>query len=224
MDIGRNIWDETDGKLIATANHTMGTRQNTKGKTAQRKMDGKDGVLSKHGLTEEYKLTEESDMCETWFRAKETHCTPEKYCIIIYLLRSFIYTVVFLFLLCVLFALFASCSFFVFLLACLYSFGVAFGFLCWSYNWQLYCSASTLSNWPELILLLSPPPTLLLLLLTLWLPGWHLSTHKCLSHTKIWAYFTVFHHTTFQVKNYGGSQSTGEEKKMFGRFFVKSSL
>ena len=25
-------------------------------------MDGKDGVLSKHGLTEEYKLTEESDM------------------------------------------------------------------------------------------------------------------------------------------------------------------
>jgi hypothetical protein len=34
------ILDETEGKLIATANHKIGTRENTKEKKALTKMDG----------------------------------------------------------------------------------------------------------------------------------------------------------------------------------------
>jgi len=66
MDFGKNILDETEEKLIATANHKIRTRENTKEKKAQREtdgwMEGEDEVLTKHGLREEYKLTIGSDM------------------------------------------------------------------------------------------------------------------------------------------------------------------
>ena len=40
MDIGKNILDETEEKLIVTAKHKIGTKENTKEKKAERKMDG----------------------------------------------------------------------------------------------------------------------------------------------------------------------------------------
>jgi hypothetical protein len=40
MNIGKKILDETEEKLIATANHKIRTRENTKEKKAQREMDG----------------------------------------------------------------------------------------------------------------------------------------------------------------------------------------
>jgi len=64
--------------------------------------------------------------------------------IIITLSRSFIYIVVLFVVMCTI-CFVCYVLLFPFLLAHFYSFCAAFGFLCWFYIWQLYCSASALA-------------------------------------------------------------------------------